>query len=253
MSDPSRREVITTLGAAAATAGWLLNQAQAQEPAAPAEAMPVPPGAAPVPYTLPPLPYPADALEPHIDGETIRIHHDRHHAAYVKGLNDALGKLAALNKPGADVSGIRPILDNIAFNGSGHALHSIYWANMRPGGSGPPVGELAGRIAAAFGSVDVLKQQMSAAAGQIQGSGWAVLAWEPLGQRLMVLPVEKHENKTFQGAVPLLVLDVWEHAYYLKFQNKRPDYIAAFWNVVDWVNVGNRLTSALRLGTPGAA
>lgn len=247
MTDPSRREVIGTIGAAAA-AGSLLGVSELQAQQAGAQAVP---GAGPVQYTLPPLQYPPNALEPHIDGKTIGIHHDMHHAAYVKGLNDALGKLAALNQPGADLSGLRGIMDVIAFNGSGHVLHSIYWTNMKPGGSGPPVGDLASRISAGFGSVDVLRSQMSALAVQIQGSGWAILGWEPLGQRLMLAGVEKHENKMFQGCVPLLVLDVWEHAYYLNYQNKRADYVQAFWNVVDWNNVATRLATAMRLNTPG--
>ncbi len=127
-SDPSRREVIGTIGAAAAAGGWLAGQAEAQTAGA---------GAGPVPYTLPALPYPPDALEPHIDGQTVRIHHDMHHAAYVKGLNDAIAKLDGLKNPGADLSSLRAITEAIAFNGSGHILHSIYWTNMRPGGSGP--------------------------------------------------------------------------------------------------------------------
>lgn len=186
-------------------------------------------------YELPPLPYAYDALEPHIDEQTMRLHHDKHHLSYVNGLNTALEKLAAAREAG-DFALVKHWSREAAFHGSGHLLHSIFWPNMAPAGSGSsePQGDLAAQIAKDFGSFDAFKAHFTAAAGAVEGSGWALLVWEPNAGQLEVLTAEKHQNLTQWGVVPLLVLDVWEHAYYLKHQQKRADYIKDFWNVLDW-------------------
>lgn len=196
-------------------------------------------------YELPPLPYAYDALEPHIDEQTMRLHHDKHHLSYVNGLNAALDKLAAAREAG-DFALIKHWSREAAFHGSGHFLHSIFWPNMAPAGSGSrePSGDLAAQIAKDFGSFDAFKAQFSAAAGAVEGSGWALLVWEPNAGQLEVLTAEKHQNLTQWGVVPLLVLDVWEHAYYLKYQNNRGAYVTAWWNVVNWADVAERFAAA---------
>jgi Fe-Mn family superoxide dismutase len=201
-------------------------------------------------YTLAPLPYPADALEPHIDAQTMTLHHDKHHASYVKGLNDALAKLAEARKGGKDSPGlaeIRGATDALSFHGSGHTLHTIFWNSMKKAGGGEPKGAIATAIAQDFGNFAAFQAQFSQASKTVQGSGWGILAWEPLSGRLIVLATEKHQNQTMYGCVPLLVLDVWEHAYYLKYQNNRGGYVDAFWNVINWENVDSRLALAKRL------
>jgi Fe-Mn family superoxide dismutase len=196
-------------------------------------------------YELPPLPYAYDALEPHIDEQTMRLHHDKHHLSYVNGLNTALEKLAAAREAG-DYALVKHWSREAAFHGSGHLLHSIFWPNMAPPGSGPaePEGDLAAQIAKDFGSFEAFKAHFSAAAGAVEGSGWALLVWEPNAGQLEVLTAEKHQNLTQWGVVPLLVLDVWEHAYYLKYQNNRAAYVTAWWNVVNWADVAERFAAA---------
>jgi len=196
-------------------------------------------------YELPPLPYAYDALEPHIDEQTMRLHHDKHHLSYVNGLNTALEKLAAAREAG-DFALVKHWSREAAFHGSGHLLHSIFWPNMAPPGSGPaePEGDLAAQIAKDFGSFEAFKAHFSAAAGAVEGSGWALLVWEPNAGQLEVLTAEKHQNLTQWGVVPLLVLDVWEHAYYLKYQNNRGAYVNAWWNVVNWADVAERFAAA---------
>ena len=196
-------------------------------------------------YELPPLPYAYDALEPHIDKQTMRLHHDKHHLSYVNGLNSALEKLAAARQAG-DFALVKHWSREAAFHGSGHLLHSIFWPNMAPAGSGPsaPQGDLGAQITKDFGSFDAFKAHFTAAAGAVEGSGWALLAWEPNAGQLVVLTAEKHQNLTQWGVVPLLVLDVWEHAYYLKYQNNRGAYVNAWWNVVNWADVAERFAAA---------
>jgi Fe-Mn family superoxide dismutase len=177
----------------------------------------------------------------------MRLHHDIHHAGYVKGANAALGELEKIRREGGDsVKMVRAVTESLAFNASGHLLHTVFWTNMKKAGGGEPAADSAAgkMIKRDFGSTDSLRNHFSAAAAQVQGSGWAILAYEPLSQRLMVLQAEKHQNLGVWGVVPLLVLDVWEHAYYLHYQNKRADYIAAWWNVVNWDDVDARLKSA---------
>lgn len=197
-------------------------------------------------HELPPLPYAYDALEPHIDKQTMTLHHDIHHNGYVTGLNGAEEKLAAARASG-DYGAIKGIMNNLAFHGSGHFLHSIFWPNMAPpgeGGGGSPDGSLANQINQDFGSTDALIAEFSAASVAVEGSGWGLLVWQPEGNHLQVLMSEKHHNLTQWSVSPLLVLDVWEHAYYLKYQNKRAAYVEAFWNVVNWADVAARFEAA---------
>ncbi|MBX6378935.1 MAG: superoxide dismutase [Clostridia bacterium] len=196
-------------------------------------------------FELPPLPYPYDALEPHIDEQTMRLHHDIHHKSYVDGLNNAVAKLAEAREKG-DFALVKHWEREAAFHGSGHFLHTIFWEIMGPNAGGTPTGAIADQINRDFGSFDAFKKHFSAAAAAVEGSGWGLLVWQPQAQRLEVLTAEKHQNLTQWGVVPLLVLDVWEHAYYLKYQNRRPAYIEAWWNVVNWPAVNQRFEEARR-------
>jgi Fe-Mn family superoxide dismutase len=232
----NRRDLLT--GAAPlAAAGWIGLSALV------AEAQEKDLGEA-APYTLPPLPYAYEALEPAIDAQTMKLHHDIHHAGYVKGLNAALDKLAEARKSG-DYAAVKALSREVAFHGSGHLLHCCFWTNMTPAKT-EPKGRLSAMIARDFGSMDAFKAQFGNAAKQVEGSGWGILAFEPLSKRLLVLESEKHQNLTVWGVHPLLVLDVWEHAYYLKYQNRRPEYVDAFWNVVNWNDVAARLDAAMK-------
>ena len=197
-------------------------------------------------HELPPLPYDYKALEPYIDEQTMHLHHDIHHKGYVDGLNTAEKKLAEARAAG-DYALVKHWSREAAFHGSGHFMHALFWPNMAPqssGGGGEPKGELAEQIKKDFSSFEAFKKHYSAAAVAVEGSGWAVLAWQPQGKQLVVLQSEKHQQLTQWGVVPLLVLDVWEHAYYLKYQNKRAAYVEAWWNVVNWADVAARLGKA---------
>ena len=194
-------------------------------------------------YELPPLPYAYDALEPHIDEQTMHLHHDLHHKGYVDGLNKALDMLEAARQSG-DYGLVKHWEREAAFHGSGHFLHSIFWENMGPGKGGEPQGALRQQVEKDFGSYEAMRKQFSAAAVAVEGSGWAMLVWEPTAGQLEILTSEKHQNLTQWGVTPLLVLDVWEHAYYLKYQNKRAAYVEAFWNIVNWDDVSKRLVAA---------
>jgi len=193
-------------------------------------------------HELPALPYAYDALEPYYDAQTVKLHHDIHHAGYIKGWNDAEAQVQAMLKSG-DFAGAKAAAKALAFHGSGAILHSIFWTNMKPGGGGAPGGALAAAINAAFGSYDALKGLLLASANAVEGSGWGILAYRKMDDALVVLQAEKHENLTQWGATPLLALDVWEHAYYLKYQNRRPEYAGAWWNVVNWAAVENRFNA----------
>jgi Fe-Mn family superoxide dismutase len=197
-------------------------------------------------HTLPPLPYPYNALEPYIDEQTMRLHHDIHHKSYVDGLNKAEKELKKARDTN-DYSLIKHWEREAAFHGAGHYLHTIFWNNMKPRGGGKPTGFLAREIERSFGSFEKFKAHFSHAAEKVEGSGWAILVWSPRAHRLEILQAEKHQNLTQQDVVPLLVLDVWEHAYYLKYQNRRKDYINAWWNVVNWSDVAYRLQEAQKL------
>jgi superoxide dismutase, Fe-Mn family len=197
-----------------------------------------------MPHELPALPYGYDALEPYYDAATLRLHHDIHHAGYVKGLNAAEAKLAGLLQAG-DYASIKPICKELAFHGSGHILHSIFWTNMKPAGGGEPGGELLSAIDKSFGNFAAFKDLLLAAGNAVEGSGWGILAYRKMDDRLLVLQAEKHENLTQWGVQPLLALDVWEHAYYLKYQNKRPEWTKVFLaSLVNWEDVAQRLSAA---------
>lgn len=194
-------------------------------------------------YELPPLPYDYNALEPYIDEQTMHLHHDIHHKSYVDGLNNAVAKMAEAREKG-DFALIKHWEREAAFHGSGHFLHSIFWTNMAPQAGGQPSGPIADQIKKDFGSFEAFVKHFSAASTAVEGSGWGLLVWQPQGQKLEILTAEKHQNLTQWGVVPLLVLDVWEHAYYLKYQNKRAAYVEAWWNVVNWKDVNERFQKA---------
>ncbi len=198
-------------------------------------------------YALPPLPYAYDALLPSIDEQTMHLHHDIHFAGYMKGLNAALAKLADL-RTANDYPQIQYWENQLAFNGSGYFLHNVFFQNLAPAGSTKPATDLQFALAKDFASFESFQAQFTAAATAVEASGWAILAWQPFGQKAVILQAEKHQNLAQQSAIPVLALDVWEHAYYLKYQNKRADYIKAWWNVVNWDNVALRLAAARQLG-----
>lgn len=205
----------------------------------------VPPGK----HQLPPLPYPYNALEPYISATTLHIHHDRHHQAYVDGLNKAGLKLVEARQRG-DFSLVKHWERELAFHGSGHILHSIYWSTMGPWGPREPFGQVLQYLELYFGSWPVFRQQFTKAAEDVEASGWTLLAWQPFWGRAEILTVEKHQDLTQWGVIPILVLDVWEHAYYLDYQNRRRNYIEAWWNIVDWSEVEHRLRLALPAEVP---
>jgi Fe-Mn family superoxide dismutase len=202
-------------------------------------------------FTLPNLPYPVDALEPHIDARTMEIHHGKHHATYVSKLNDAIADHQDLAAKSIDdlMSELSKVPDAIRTavrnNGGGHANHSMFWKLMKKGGGGKPAGELASAIDKTFGSLDKLQEQFGNAGLTRFGSGWAWLSVD--GKKgLQVTSTANQDTPLSDGATPILGLDVWEHAYYLNYQNRRPDYIKAWWNVVDWDAVSAAYADALK-------
>jgi Fe-Mn family superoxide dismutase len=194
-------------------------------------------------HKLPPLPYPYNALEPYIDEQTMRLHHDEHHQSYVNGLNQA-EKMMELARQSGNYELIKHWEREAAFNGAGHYLHTIFWETMSPHGGGEPSGPLLKQIEHDFGSFEAFKKHFSMAAEKVEGGGWAILVWSPRSHRLEILQAEKHQNLSQQDVIPLLPLDVWEHAYYLKYPNRRKDYIEAWWNVVFWPQVQHRFKVA---------
>ncbi|WP_116023109.1 superoxide dismutase [Thermomonospora umbrina] len=194
-------------------------------------------------YSLPDLPYDYAALEPAITGEILELHHAKHHAAYVKGANDTLERLEEARDK-EQYGGLVGLEKTLAFNLSGHVLHSIFWDNLSPDGGDRPDGELAAAIDEHFGSFEAFRKQLSTATATVQGSGWGVLGWEPLGRRLIVQQVYDHHGNVGLGATPLLVFDAWEHAYYLQYRNVRPDYVEKLWSLVNWTDVSARFTAA---------
>jgi Fe-Mn family superoxide dismutase len=198
-------------------------------------------------YVLPDLPYAYDALEPHIDAETMEIHHSKHHAGYVRGLNRALERLRDIREGTGDVGLVQHWSRQLAFHGSGHVNHTLFWLNMASpsaGGGAFPDGALSERINRDFGSFAQFAAHFKAAAGSVEGSGWAWLAWEPVAHRLIIMQMENQQHADMTGAVPLLGIDVWEHAYYLRYQNRRSAYVDAFMNVVNWGFVAERFEAA---------
>lgn len=222
------------------------NEPSANEDASPdfttdteIQSHPVPPGK----HTLPPLPYPYNALEPYIDEKTMRLHHDEHHKSYVDGLNKAETMMVQARKTGKfDL--IKHWEREAAFNGAGHYLHTLFWETMAPRAGGKPKGPIGHQIACDFGNFHTFQKHFSQAAEKVEGGGWAILVWAPRAQRLEILQAEKHQNLSQWDVIPLLPLDVWEHAYYLKYPNKRKDYIEAWWHVVNWPSINRRFVQA---------
>ncbi len=202
-----------------------------------------------MPYELPPLPYPNDALEPHIDAATMEIHHDKHHQAYITNLNKALeGNADLSSKPIeeliADLNAVPEAARTaVRNNGGGHANHSFFWKILGPNGGGEPTGELKAAIDETFGSLDALKEKVNAAGASRFGSGWSWLILNK-DKKLEVVSTPNQDSPLMDGNTPILGVDVWEHAYYLKYQNKRPDYLKAWWNALNWQAVGENYAKA---------
>jgi superoxide dismutase, Fe-Mn family len=197
-------------------------------------------------YVLPELPYGYAALEPHYSARILELHHDKHHAAYVAGANATVDKLAEARQKN-DFAAINQLEKNLAFHVSGHVLHSMFWRNLSPKGGGEPQGHFANVVVESFGSLTGLKSQLEQAALNLQGSGWATVSWEPVGERLVVEQVYDHQGNIGNGTVPVLVLDMWEHAYYLQYLTEKKDYVAAFWKIVNWDDVAARYQSVRSL------
>jgi Fe-Mn family superoxide dismutase len=194
-------------------------------------------------YTLPDLAYDFAALEPHISGRIMQLHHGKHHAAYVAGANATLDLMAEAREKN-DLTWINKLQKDLAFNLGGHVNHSIFWKNLSASGGDKPTGELAAAIDEYFGSFDGFRAHFSANAMGIQGSGWSILAWDVLGQRLIIEQLYDQQGNLVAASVPLLMLDMWEHAFYLDYQNVKADYVAAFWNIVNWQDVQARFEAA---------
>lgn len=195
-------------------------------------------------HVLPPLPYSYDALEPYISREIVSIHHDTHHKGYVTGLNKAESNMAAARREG-NFELVRHWERELAYNGSGHFLHTLYWLNMAPGpGRARPAGEVVEQIERDFGSLRGFMSHFTQAAVAVAGNGWTVLVWQAPFGRLEILQVERHENMTQWGTLPILIVDVWEHAYYLQYTANRAQYVEAWWNLVNWDDVEMRFQDA---------
>ena len=194
-------------------------------------------------YTLPELDYDYSALEPHISAEIMELHHSKHHQAYVTGANTALEKLAEARETG-NFAAINKLEKDLAFHLGGHVNHSVFWKNMSPDGGGAPEGEVAAAIDEFFGSFDGFQKQFNEAANGIQGSGWSMLVWDTLGKRLNINQLFDQQGNLPVGQLPILQLDMWEHAFYLQYKNVKGDYVKAWWNVINWANVGERLAAA---------
>lgn len=228
----SRRDVMKLAGAAAVTAATAKLSGDQHASTVEPDSLAVAGAFSDGKYTLPDLPYPYDALAPLHDERMLRIHHTRHHAGYVRGLNNTLENLHKAREAG-DFSRVKALSRALAFHGSGHVLHCLYWHSMTPGGA-EPTDEMAGAMRQCFGSVQAAGAHFAAAAENVEASGWAVLAWEPIGKRLLVLQAEKHQNLAVWGVAPLLVCDVWEHAYYLQYANERSRWVEAFMELANW-------------------
>jgi superoxide dismutase, Fe-Mn family len=194
-------------------------------------------------YTLPDLPYDYSALEPHISGRIMQLHHDKHHATYVAGANTALEQMAEAREKGS-FGTVNLLEKNLAFNLGGHINHSVFWPNMSPDGGDKPVGELAAALEEHFGSFEGFQGQFTANALGIQGSGWSILAWDSIGSKLVIVQLYDQQGNVPIGLTPLLMLDMWEHAFYLDYQNVKADYVKAWWNVANWADVASRFEVA---------
>jgi superoxide dismutase, Fe-Mn family len=195
-------------------------------------------------FKLPPLGYAFDALEPHYSAELLELHYTKHHQAYVDGLNKTLDSLADIRTKG-DFARINALEKDLAFHYSGHVMHSIFWRNLEPNEGAPPTGQLESRIQTAFGSADAFRRQFSAAGASLQGSGWVVLTWETIQGTLLIEQIHDHQDRSALGTVPLLVMDMWEHAYYLQYLNRKEKWIVAFWEMVNWKDVARRFDNAV--------
>ena len=194
-------------------------------------------------FTFPDLPYDYAALEPHISAQIMQLHHDKHHNTYVTGANTALEKMEEARANG-DAAGAAKLSKDLQFNLGGHINHSIFWKNLSPEGGDKPTGELAAAIDEFFGSFDAFRDQFTAVATTIQGSGWAILAYEPVAGNLVIEQMYDQQNGVPVATIPLLQLDMWEHAFYLDYQNVKADYVKAFWNIVNWADVSERFEKA---------
>jgi Fe-Mn family superoxide dismutase len=194
-------------------------------------------------HTLPELSYDFGALEPHVSGRIMALHHDKHHAAYVKGANTALEQLEEARAKN-DFGSIAGLEKALAFNVSGHVLHSLFWTNLGPKGGGRPEGVFAAALDRSFGGFESFKRQFTEAAATVMGSGWAALGWEPVGRRLLVMQLHDHQSGVAQGSLPIMVLDAWEHAYYLQYENRKTEYFDAIWNVWNWRAITGRFEFA---------
>lgn len=194
-------------------------------------------------YTLPDLEYDYGALDPHIAGEIMELHHSKHHAAYVAGANTALEKMAEARDKDefGTIAGLEKAL---AFNLGGHVNHSVFWTNMSPDGGDKPTGDLEAAIDEHFGSFDKFRAHFTNNAMTIMGSGWSILAWDTVGSKLVIVQLYDQQGNVPVGLIPLLMLDMWEHAFYLQYRNVKADYVNAWWNVVDWNNVQQRFITA---------
>ncbi len=194
-------------------------------------------------YTLPELDYDYAALAPHISATIMELHHSKHHKAYVDGANTALEKLAEAREKN-DFANINKLQKDLAFHLGGHTNHSIFWKNLTPGTEERPTGELAAAIDEYFGSFDAFKAQFNAVALGLQGSGWAFLAWDALGKNIFIEQLYDQQGNIAAGTIPLLMLDMWEHAFYLDYKNVKGDYVTAFWNIINWADVSARFDAA---------
>ena len=197
-------------------------------------------------YTLPELPYDFGALEPHISGQIMELHHGKHHATYVKSANEVLEQFDQARSKG-DLSRIPSLEKSLAFNLSGHILHSILWMNMMPKGGGQPEGDLRAALERDFGGFDAFKKQLTQVASSIMGSGWAALVWEPVGGRLLTTQIYDHQSNLSQGGVPLMVIDAWEHAYYLQYKNQKTAFFDAVWSLWNWRDINQRFDDARQM------
>ena len=197
-------------------------------------------------YTLPDLPYDYNALEPHISGKIMELHHGKHHAAYVKNANSVLEQLDEARQKD-DFARLAALERALAFNLSGHILHSIFWKNMKPKASGAPQGDFATAIQKNFGEFSRFRKQLTEVASTIMGSGWAALVWEPVGKTLLITQIYDHQSNLAQAGVPLMVIDAWEHAYYLQYENRKPEFFEALWQVWNWEDVAARYAAAIQL------
>jgi len=197
------------------------------------------------PYTLPDLPYDYSALEPHISGAIMELHHGKHHATYVKNSNEVLDKLDEARRK-EDFSRVAALERTLAFNLSGHILHSIFWQNMAPKGGGTPSGDFVNALQKDFGNFERFRKQLTEVASTIMGSGWAALVWEPIGKRLLITQIYDHQSNLAQAGIPLMVVDAWEHAYYLQYQNRKAEFFESVWNVWNWQDISARFALAVQ-------